>query len=120
MSSTGGAAEFWGIEYATVLPPGPPRWRRGVLAAVGGLGLVTALGAGSVAYAALSGGGPQPESQVPARVLAYAEVDLDPPAGEKVDLLRLVSRFPRVDGTGDDLRAALLRSPLAAAGADYD
>ena len=120
MAGSTEAEEFWGIQYATALPPEGPVRRRGALVAGSGVTLAVLAGAASLTYGALAGGGPQPESRVPGDALVYAAVDLDPPAGEKVDLLRLASRFPDVDTSGEDLRRVLLRPALAAGGGDYD
>ncbi|MCW2607593.1 MAG: hypothetical protein JWO60_2286 [Frankiales bacterium] len=80
---------------------------------------VAALGVAGGAYAlsALSGGGAQPESALPASAVAYAEIDLDPAAGQKLAVFRLASRFPRAqvqdeDDVQDDLLAQLLEDAL--------
>jgi hypothetical protein len=52
--------------------------------AVGGMALVNVLG----------GGGTQPESVLPANAIAFAKLDLDPSAGQKVAAYRLASKFP--------------------------
>jgi hypothetical protein len=53
--------------------------------AVGGMALVNVLG----------GGGVQPESVLPANAIAFAKLDLDPPAAQKVAAYRLASKFPQ-------------------------
>jgi hypothetical protein len=55
---------------------------------------------GFMAYGALSGGGDQPEKHLPGTALAMAKVDLDPSAGQKIDAIRFVRKFPG----GKDLR----------------
>jgi len=56
-----------------------------------------ALGAASVAaYTLMSGSGTTLDKKVPADTVAYAEVNLDPPAGQKVAALRYLKHFPGV------------------------
>ena len=56
-----------------------------VLALVGGV---------SWAVGSLSGGGAQPEDALPAGAVAFAKVDLDPSAGQKIDGFRFLRKFP--------------------------
>ncbi|QNN53250.1 DUF3352 domain-containing protein [Nocardioides mesophilus] len=78
----------------------------------GGLAVVLV---GGVAWGAswaagfLTGGGPQPEDVLPASTVAFAKIDLNPSAGQKVNALRLLQRFPKLDADSDDLKAALVR-----------
>jgi len=53
---------------------------------VGGMALVNALG----------GGGAQPEDVLPANAIAFAKLDLDPSAGQKLAAYQLTSKFPKV------------------------
>ena len=77
----------------------PPRRRGRTVALVGGLlGIVVLGSGGAFAYSALSGGGAQPESVLPSTVLAFAKVDLDPSAGQKIDAVRFLRTFPKVKG----------------------
>lgn len=75
------------------------------LLAVGvGVAVAATVGAGMAVGAYLSGGGTQPEDVLPDSVVAFADVDLDPAADQKVDLVRLLGRFPDVeDAYGSDL-----------------
>lgn len=78
---------------------GPSRGkRRGLKIGIGVLALVLIAGAavGVVAYTKLSGGGPQPADVLPASTVAYARLDLDPSASQKVALLDLINRVPEV------------------------
>jgi hypothetical protein len=108
----------------TLLPSAspPPRRRGRVVALVaGGLAAVLLAAGGVFAYQSLSGGGVQPETMVPAGALAYADVDLDPAASQKVNAVRFFRHFPAADktlGTGDDLRA-LVAKAFAGSGVDY-
>jgi hypothetical protein len=97
-------------------PPAPPRRRRrGLWVGVGAL-TVVALGAGSVAaYTYLSGSGTTLDKQVPADSVAYAEVNLDPPAGQKVAALRFLKHFPsvKVNENANTLLDALLEQIIS-------
>jgi hypothetical protein len=95
-----------------------PRKRRtrnlvvtGVTAGVLALG-----GVGAYAFATLSGGGAQPHDVLPASALAYGRVDLDPSAGQKIEILRLLQKFPDLKDTiGDenaDLRELFIENAL--------
>ncbi|MFD6179235.1 MULTISPECIES: hypothetical protein [unclassified Isoptericola] len=81
-----------------------PRRRGRTVATIGiAAGVVLVGGAGAVAYAMLSGAGTQPHDVLPAGSLAYARVDLDPSAGQKVEILRLLQKFPALaDSVGDE------------------
>jgi hypothetical protein len=77
------------------------------------LAVVVAGGGAVVAYRTLSGGGPQPEKYAPASTFAFAKVDLDPSAGEKVAIYRFARKFPssvtKKLKSADDFRDRLLR-----------
>jgi hypothetical protein len=61
--------------------------------------LVLLLGGGAfAAFQALKGGGAQPESVVPADTVAFAKLDLNPSAAQKVAAVRFMNRIP---GVGD-------------------
>jgi Protein of unknown function (DUF3352) len=84
-----------------------------VAASLAGVGV-----AGYLAYGALSGGGPHPDTVVPASAAAYVELDLDPAAGQKVAAARFLHKFPALGdqlGTHGDIGRALLSSAFAGA-----
>jgi hypothetical protein len=87
-------------------------------------GAVAAVAVGSVTVGQfLSGGGTQPEDVLPADTIAFARVDLDPSAGQKINTARLLRRFPSVEVRGqDDLKATLGTTLLEDndLGLDYD
>jgi hypothetical protein len=60
--------------------------------ALGGTALVSALG----------GGGAQPEDVLPANAIAFAKLDLNPSAGQKLAVFRLASKFPKAKVTSQD------------------
>jgi len=111
----------------------PPADGHGATAAAGGsgrsngrallLGAIVALvalltGGAVLAVQALGGGGAQPDEAIPSTALAYARVDLDPSAEQKVNALRLLRRVPQFEEeTGitsdtDDLRKRLVELAL--------
>ncbi|MFC6540672.1 DUF3352 domain-containing protein [Nonomuraea salmonea] len=80
-----------------------------IIAAAAALAVVL-LGGGAVwAVGALGGGGTQPSDVLPADAIAYARLDLDPAANQKVALFQLAGKFTATKDsfTGDDPRKAL-------------
>jgi hypothetical protein len=81
-----------------------------VLALVGGI---------TVAVRGLSGGGTQPEGVLPAGAFAFAKVDLDPSAGQKINAIRFARKFPALRDkvpADADLRKALFEAVADSAG----
>ena len=69
--------------------------------------IVVAAGAGFAAGTVVGGGGTQPEDVLPDTVVVYADIDLDPAAEQKVNLVRLLGQFGGVEreyGSEPDLR----------------
>jgi hypothetical protein len=78
---------------ATPSSRGSKKWIGAAAAVV----LVVALSVGGVAIAkVMGGGGAQPEDVLPNSAIAFAKLDLNPSAGQKLAAFRLVSRFPTV------------------------
>jgi hypothetical protein len=79
-----------------------PAGRVKTLALVGGLvaivGGTAVAGGGWLAFSKLNGGGPQPESVLPADTIAFAKVDLNPSGAQKVAAVRFALRFPGTKG----------------------
>jgi hypothetical protein len=114
--------------------PSSPRGRA-PLAAVA-VGAVMALLVGGGAYAFyrvdpmhLFRAGPQAAEAIPADALAYAAVDLDPAAAQKIDALRFLNHFPAFQDAADikderdDIRKTILTDAidsLDCAGVSYD
>jgi hypothetical protein len=67
----------------------------GLVAIVGGTAVV---GGGWLAFSKLNGGGPQPESILPADTIAFAKVDMNPSGAQKVAAVRFAMRFPDAKG----------------------
>lgn len=90
------------------------RWIIGGLAAA----LVAVLGGGAWAvWNVLSGGGPQPEDALPASTVALVSIDLDPSAGQKIEAISTLRKFPALKdrlglNTQDDLRKFLFDKAL--------
>ena len=80
----------------------PPRRRRApiVISVAAVLVLLLAGGAYAGLHAWYGWGATEPESAMPAGVIAFARVDLDPGYGQQLQLFNLLSRFPKPD-TGD-------------------
>ncbi|TDD19059.1 hypothetical protein E1294_22330 [Nonomuraea diastatica] len=85
---------------------GPKGWIIAVAAALA----VVLLGGGAVwAVGAIGGGGTQPHEVLPADSIAYARLDLDPAANQKMALFQLARKFTVTKDTfsGEDPRKAL-------------
>ena len=83
-------------------PGQKPASRVKTLALVGGLvaivGGTAVVGGGWLAFSRLNGGGPQPESVLPADTVAFVKFDMNPSAGQKVAAVRFALRFPEAKG----------------------
>jgi hypothetical protein len=103
-------------------PEAPPSARSPLRLALSAavLVLVLALVVGvTVAVRGLSGGGSQPEDALPGGAFAFAKVDLDPSAGQKINALRFLRKFPALRdkvSLNDDLRETLFESVSESAG----
>ena len=92
----------------------PPRKAGPGRKLIAGGAVLAVLAAGAVAayaYTALASSGSQPEKVLPANTVAFAKLDLDPAAGQKIAVYRLSKKFPKiVKGAGnlDDERHQLL------------
>jgi hypothetical protein len=78
---------------------GSKKWI-GAAAAVAVVAAVT-LG-GTALVSALGGGGAQPEDVLPASAIAFAKLDLNPSAGQKLAVFQLASKFPKAKVTSQD------------------
>jgi hypothetical protein len=93
--------------------PRPAGGRGRTVALVGGVLAIVAVGAGgAMAFNQVSGGGAQPESVMPATTIAFAKIDLDPAAGQKLDAIRFARKFPAAEGKvkdDSDLREVIIK-----------
>lgn len=73
--------------------------------------LFLGLGGGALAFLFLLGGGPQPEDILPKDTVAIAKIDLDPKIGQRVNLVRFLSKFPNTleDFDEDDPIGSILK-----------
>ena len=103
----------------------PPQPKRNKTPIVVGIVAATALVVGGGGFALvqanpfnLFGSGDQPAEALPANSIAYAAVDLDPSAAQKVDAIRFLNTFPQfkdladLDAERDDIRKELLADAL--------
>ena len=101
----------------------PPRQRSWGLIGVAA-GVVLALLVGGVVFAVgkLSGGGTQPEEIVPASAFAFAKLDLDPAAGQKLAVRQFLEHFPDAAealGDNEDVREVIFGQIASDAGLSY-
>lgn len=83
---------------------------------------VAALAIGGFAVSSfLSGGGIQPEDVLPDSTVAFVKVDLDPSAGQKLNVYKLSKHFDEVDASSaDDVKDAILAPNFDNQSVDYD
>jgi hypothetical protein len=98
-----------------------------VLGLVGVLMAAVLGGAAYAAYTFFSGGGPRPDSALPSSTIAVAALDLDPHAGQKIEAIKTLRKFPALRKqlgirSQDDLRRYVFDRGVAAGhctGLDY-
>ncbi len=103
-----------------------PKKRRGkLIPLIAALAVLLVAGGGAAfAYSRLAGGGDQPAAVLPGNAVAYARVDLDPSAGQKVNAVRFMMKFPTVKermgltSDNDDLKQKLFEMLKKEAGDD--
>ena len=129
--ATAGEPEYLGSAGAEDERPGGAavgggrRW--GVVAAASAAVVATA-GLGGWAVAQLMSGGSDPATAVPAIAVAYLSVDLDPSAGQKIEAIKTLQKFPALAeeldlDARDDVRRWVFEQAKADAGCeslDYD
>ncbi|GAB1820749.1 DUF3352 domain-containing protein [Herbidospora sp. RD11066] len=97
------------VVHAPVEKRGP----KGVIIAAIVAVVVALVGGGGVwAFSTLSGGGAQPSEALPAGALAYARIDLDPAANQKLALFNIARKFTVTKDafSGDDPREAFFKA----------
>jgi hypothetical protein len=85
---------------------------------IGAVGAVVAGGLAASSF--LAGGGPQPEDVLPASTIGFVKVDLNPSMSQKLNVLRLMEKFPEVDRKDDDLKRTVVESMLEESDLDLD
>jgi hypothetical protein len=105
--------------------PEPKKKRGKLIPIVAALAMVIVVAGGGIfAYGKLGGGGKQPSDVLPGTAVGYARVDLNPSAGQKVNAVRFLMKFPSVKdnlgltGEQDDLRQKLFDQIKKSAGDD--
>jgi hypothetical protein len=102
--------------------------RRSLWVGVAVLASVGLVGAAAWGALSLMSTGPQPAEALPARTLGYVSIDLDPTAGQKIEAIRTLKKFPALDeqlgmDAQDDVRSRLfelLRQDGSCPDADYE
>ncbi|MGW7679964.1 DUF3352 domain-containing protein [Kribbella sp. NPDC054772] len=104
--------------------PEPKKKRGKLIPIVAALAMVLVVAGGGIfAYGKLSGG-KQPADVLPGTAVGYARVDLNPSAGQKVNAIRFLMKFPSVkeqlglSGEKDDLKQKLFEQIKKSAGDD--
>ena len=104
--------------------PEPKRKRGKLVPIIAALAMVLVVAGGGIfAYGKLAGG-KQPAAVLPGTAVAYARIDLNPSAGQKVAAIRFMMKFPSVKenlgltGENDDLRQKLFEQIKKSAGDD--
>ncbi|MEU4197555.1 DUF3352 domain-containing protein [Kribbella sp. NPDC026611] len=104
--------------------PPPPKKRGKLIPIVAALAMVLVVAGGGIfAYGKLAGG-KQPSDVLPGTAVAYARLDLNPSAGQKVAAIRFLMKFPSVKdklgltGDKDDLRQKLFEQIKKSSGSD--
>ena len=94
--------------------PEPKKKRGKLIPLVAIVAVLAVISGGAVfAYARLNGGGDQPAAVLPGTAIAYARIDLNPSAGQKVAAIRFMLKFPSakenlgLTSDNDDLRQKL-------------
>ncbi|GAA1513054.1 DUF3352 domain-containing protein [Kribbella lupini] len=114
-----------GYGQAQQWQPEPPKRRNKWIPLVAVVAVLAVLGGGGLfAYARLNGGGGQPAEVLPGTAVAYARIDLNPSAGQRVAALRYLMKFPSakerigLTSDNDDLRQKLFELLKKEAGDD--
>jgi len=108
------------------LPSGPPAPRGGrgkkIIAGAAVLAVLAGGAVAAYAYTVLASSGVQPEKVLPATTVAFAKLDLDPAAGQKIAAYRLSAKFPAVAKGAPNIDAEknTLLSAVFGDGSDFD
>lgn len=106
-------------EPSVVPPAAAPKPRRTGLLATAVAVPVLLIGGGAYAYQQLNGGGTQPDEVLPSTVIAYARLDANPSASQKIKLFKLLRKSPDlakeigIETDAQDLRKNLVEGILS-------
>ncbi len=109
------------VEVLAGPEPKPRSWA--MMGTAAGVALAVLVGGVVYAVGQLSGGGTQPEELVPSSAFAFAKLDLDPAAGQKLAFRSFAQHFPDAAealGGNADLRELIFSSIAEDAGLDYE
>lgn len=126
-----------GIEPTTALPgesgtvseptaPGSSSKRRTAIVVLVALVVSAALGGGAfAAYQVFFNGGPRPAEVLPASTVGVLSIDLDPSAGQKIEALQTIRKFPQLKedlglDPSDDLREYIVDEVFGCDDIDFD
>ncbi len=123
-----GEPEYLGHDSPAPLADEPAGGRRWGLVAGAGIAVVAAVAGGGFALAQLMAASGSPADAVPANALAYASIDLDPSAAQKISAITTLRKFPELKkeldlDAQDDVRRWLFEDVLgesACKDLDYD
>lgn len=108
-------------------PPAPGRrGRRTAIVALVALVVSAVLGGGAFAvYTVFFDGGPQPAEVLPTSTVAMLSIDLDPSAGQKIEALKTIRKFPQLKedlglDPSDDLRKFFVEEAIGCDEVDFD
>lgn len=106
-----------GVPFSDDTGPKASGRRTGLIA--GGLVALLVVGGGiAFGVAKLSGGGAQPADVIPADAIAYARIDVDPSAGQKLAAVRFLNKIPGAEDVfgADDPRQQLWKQVVTSSG----
>ncbi len=83
-------------EYLGAAAPRSGNGRRWAAVGAASVAVVAAAGVGAWGVAQLMSGGESAASAVPAGAVAYMSLDLDPSAGQKIEALTMLKKFPAI------------------------
>lgn len=102
------------LSYSPV--PEAKKSRKGLVIGAGVAVAAVLVGGGAFAVSQLSGGGAQPTAVLPDSTLAFASVDLDPGAAQKIEAFKTLRKFPdlrdEVKNEKRDLRRDIFKAFL--------
>jgi len=113
-------------DAAAAAPGQGRRGRRTAVVALVALVVSAVLGGGAFAvYTVFFDGGPQPAEVLPVSTVAVLSIDLDPSAGQKIEALKTIRKFPRLKedlglDPADDLRKFFVEKAIDCDGVDFD
>ena len=112
-------------EIAPESTPAPASKSKFIVGGAAIAAVVVLGGSAAFAWQQLSGGGTQPHDVLPSSVVAYARIDGDPSASQKIKLLQLIRKSPElakeigIKDANQDLRKTIIKEMLTDCSVDY-